>query len=327
MLSFQVIGSTLPKANLRQLCHKIISLEKDFSFVAEARADGLKKIDYQLLSQAGFHTIQTGIETFSPHYLEKMDKGTSVIDNIAALKFCKQFGIKNEYNIITDFANEESIDFQETINTVAYFDSYIDPPHISSFMVGFNSPIYQNIEKYNIKKLKPKRTDKIMFPEYILDKKIHFFYDFIPIQKMNENDWKLFVEKWIKKRIDIELNACKSRKMLDSKIFYFIDGGNYIKIFDKRFNDNINIYILNKEERMIFLACIDIITYNQLRLTCRTIDEDLLQTILNDLICQKIIYKEHDRYLSLPLAIDERPIFLETKEEESYQKQLCLVNN
>ena len=74
---------------------------KDFDFFAEARAGQMKSDDYALMKKAGFRNIQIGIESFSKSYLKKINKGARVIDNIAALKFCKEQGIINEYTTAT----------------------------------------------------------------------------------------------------------------------------------------------------------------------------------------------------------------------------------
>jgi ribosomal peptide maturation radical SAM protein 1 len=105
MMDFQLIGNTLPKTNYRILFEKIKKTGKDFSFFVEARAEQLTSQDYMLMKEAGFTTIQTGIESFSRNYLKKMNKGVRVIDNIAALKFCKENQIKNIYNLLVRYPN------------------------------------------------------------------------------------------------------------------------------------------------------------------------------------------------------------------------------
>ncbi|RLF58440.1 MAG: hypothetical protein DRN27_05450 [Thermoplasmata archaeon] len=303
ILSFQIIGSTLPLNNYQELCKKIITLNKDFSFIAETRADRLKNKDYYYLKKAGFQTIQTGIETFSQNYIKKMNKGTQIIDNIAALKFCKEYGITNEYNIIINFPNEESLDFKETVDTTSLFKQYLDPPRTSSFVVSYKSPIYNNLEKYNIKKLKHKRTDKIMFPEHILDKNFQFFYDFMKIQETPKNKWIELVNQWKEERERLEIQSTKTKKIIDNLIFYYIDGWNFIKIYDKRSLKDVNIYILNEIEREIFLLCNNIITLGELNNKLNIINENEIQSILTDLVDNNIIYHENDSYLSLPISL------------------------
>ena len=107
ILDFQFIGNTLPRNDYLALFEQLTNLGRDFSFVVEARAGELTSQDYLLMKKAGFTIIQTGIESFSAHYLKKMNKGTRVIVNIAALKFCKENGIQNHYNLIVNYPNED----------------------------------------------------------------------------------------------------------------------------------------------------------------------------------------------------------------------------
>jgi hypothetical protein len=300
-LSFQVIGSALPHKNLRPLCEKIINLKKDFSFIAETRADHLKSEDYHFLKKAGFDIIQTGIETFSTKLIKKMDKGSRVIDNIAALKFCKEHGIKNEYNLIINFPNEEEDEFNETLEIISLFKQYLNPPRTSSFVVGYNSPVYNNLKKYNIQRLTPKKTDKIMFPNHILKNNFQFFYDYIPKQELPKNDWNTLISSWKDIREHVEQVALNTKKLTDQLIFYYLDGGKFIKIFDKRNLVDVQIYVLNENERRVFLSCEDITTFKEINHKLSNLPEQNIKDILEELIKNNILYQENDSFISLPL--------------------------
>jgi radical SAM superfamily enzyme YgiQ (UPF0313 family) len=178
MLDFQIIGNALLRQDNRQLFEQLKNLGKDVTFFAEARAGQLTSQDYTLMKEAGFIGIQTGIESFSKNYLQKMNKGTRVIDNIAALKSCKENGILNTYNIIINYPNEEAIDFEETKKTIQLFKQYLDPPTICELRVLYGSSIQRNPEQFNIKTLEYVPIDMIMYPPEFLEKGFNFVYDF-----------------------------------------------------------------------------------------------------------------------------------------------------
>jgi len=196
MRKFQIIGNTLPKKDYRLLFEEIIKLGRDFDFFVEARAGQLKSDDYRLMKEAGFNNIQIGIESFSQNYLKKMNKGVRVIDNIAALKFCKENGIRCQYNLVVNYPNEETIDFEETKKNIQHFKQYLDPPQISYFVVEFGSIIYNNPAAFNIEKLEYTNVDKIMFPSEVLKKGISFYYNFKRKNDLGENDWEKLVNEW-----------------------------------------------------------------------------------------------------------------------------------
>ncbi|MBS3749459.1 MAG: RiPP maturation radical SAM C-methyltransferase [Candidatus Thermoplasmatota archaeon] len=305
MLSFQIIGSVLPPKNLQLLCENIILLNRDFQFIAESRADKLKQKDYRLLKKAGFHTIQTGIESFSKHYLKKMDKGVRVIDNIAALKFCKEYQIKNDYNIIVNFPNEEPKDFRETIATISLFNQYLDPPRMSSFVVGYKSPIYNNLDAFNIREVIPKKIDSVMFPNQFLQQHTLFFYDFIRKNRTESFPWEQLITSWQHQRKETQIKSIKTGNIIDAVPLYYIDGGSFVKIFDKRNFKDVIIYNLNNEERAVFLTCNEIITFDELTNQLPKLDSQKIKTILREFIETGLIFNEQNNFLTLPINLSE----------------------
>ncbi len=315
ILTFQLIGNTLPKNDYKILFEKIIELKKDFTFFVEARADKLKSIDYKLLKEAGFTNIQTGIETFSKNYLKKINKGVRLIDNVAALKFCKEYGIKNNYNMIINYPNEETIDFEETVKNISLFKQYLEPPQISYFKVGFKSPIYNNLKEFNIDRLEPTNTDKIMFPENILKKNICFFYNFKRIKDFGKNNWDQLITDWRNEYERNVIEGTKRQTLIDKLILFYTDGGNFLRIYDRRNAESAQIYTLDELERKVFLACIDVISRHELQERFPDIPDYKLGAILDTFEQSRIVFHEDDLYLSLPLRGNTKIIHQLSKQE------------
>jgi len=305
-LSYQLIGNTLPK-DYRMLLEKINNLNKDLTFFVEARAGHLKSEDYTLLKEAGFSAIQTGIETFSSNYIRKMNKGTRVIDNIASLKYCKENSILNSYNLIINYPNEENIDFKETIENTKLLQ-YLDPPQISYLIIGYGSPIFKNQDKFNIKKFEYTEIDKILFPEKVLKNGISFFYNFKTINKQIKNNWEKYVNSWKHNYKESQIEGVKKQSQLNKLIFFYLDGGNFIKIYDKRNSMDVKIYELNEIEREVFLSCNDVISYENLSERLTHVPDFQLAAILHSFEKYGIIYREEQLYLSLPLSCYNRNI-------------------
>ena len=301
ILDFQIIGNTLPLKDFQILFEKINLLGKDFNFVAETRAGRLKSNDYTMMKDAGFTVIQTGVESFSPNYLKKMNKGTRVIDNIAALKFCKENGIKNIYNIIVNYPNEELQDYEETKAIIQLFKQYLDAPSLSNLRVLYDSAIHNQPENYNIENLTPVSIDEIMFPIELLGKKFNFVLDFKRKETLYENNWDLLIANWKKERESLILEGIKTERNVDKFVFYFVDGGTFIKIYDKRNRENIQVYILDDTERYIFLSCLDVISFEKLKEKFPELSESSLHEILDSFVSSNILFKEDEFYLSLPL--------------------------
>lgn len=321
ILNFQIVSNNLLIKDTKRLCEKIMKLGKDLSFFAEARADQLKRSDYTLLKRAGFNTIQTGIESFSSSYLKKMNKGVDVIDNIAALKFCKENGINNEYNIIIGYPNEETVDFEETKKNIQLFKQYLDPPHLCNLRVVYGSPIYCNIEVFNIEKLDFFDIDKIMFPQNVLEQGFSFVYSFKTKKPKKEFEWEKLVNRWRIEREMLMIEGLKSKNPVDQYIFYFVDGGNFIRIYDKRNLNNVQIFNLDEIERKIFLSCLDVVSLKELKEKCSDISEETLISTLKTFEENNIVFRQDDKYLSLPL--DYKKIMGKNVDRE--KKETCLA--
>jgi len=231
-----------------------------------------------------------------------MNKGVKVIDNIAALKFCKEYNIKNDYNLIIGYPNEEELDFEETKNNIKFLKQYLDPPQICYLKVLFGSHIQCNQENYNIKELKSAEIDEIMFPNECLDKGFNFVYDFETDNIINFEKWKQLVEDWKGEKENKTAEFLKTQMDADKYILYFIDGHKFIKIFDKRNAGNLKIYNLDATERNVFFSCLDIISFAELKEKFSYISENDLRNILNSFVDVGIVFKENDSYLSLPLS-------------------------
>lgn len=314
VLNFHIIGNTIPKNNYRDLLEEIKKIGKDFSFFIETRSSDLKSNDYKLLREAGFIVVQTGIEAFSNNYLKKMNKGVRVIDNIAALKFCKENGIKNDYNLIYNYPNEDEIDFEESKRNIHHIMQYLDPPQLNKLLVGFGSPIYNHPEEFNISELDYTEIDRLLFPLEFLEKGFNFYYSFKRKRDFKNNNWEELVEDWKKVHEKFLCRSFRNSNLINRFIFYFVDGGNFLKIYDERNGENIRIFILNEIEREIFLSCTDIISYYELENKFSNIPDYQLTAILHTFEKNGIVFKDDNHYLSLPLHCSLKSIYSPKKE-------------
>ena len=88
---------------------------------------------------------------------------------------------------------------------------------------------------------------------------------------------------------------------IDELIFYYIDGKNFLKIFDKRNANDIHVFDLNELERDVLLSCIDVISFQEIKEIFPHISDDQLISILSIFKSKGIIFEEDNHYLSLPL--------------------------
>ena len=330
ILSIQLIGNTLPIKNLTVFLNHLQQMNKDCRFIAEARADQLNREHYEQLKEAGVNIIQTGIESFSKQYLQKMEKGVGVIENIATLKNSKEQGIENPYNLIFGYPNEERKDINETKNVVKKIKSYLDPPNLCTLRIVYKSPIYDHPNQYGIDTLTPAKIDLLFFPHDVLNKHISFVFDSPNKSIENERIWHQLIDDWKKERSQRKKQAMETKQDIDRFVFYFKDGGSFLKIFDKRNKEQIKIFILDSFERNVFLKCLCIQDYTDIKKQCVSISEEKLKETLDCFVKLGIIYEEDNRFLSLPLQYSMlKGIHKENQslEEKTFKESIIQLKN
>ena len=86
----------------------------------------------------------------------------------------------------------------------------------------------------------------------------------------------------------------------DQLIFYYVDGKDFLKIFDRRDAFHLHVLELNEREREILLACVDVISFQELQEILTHVPGDQLSSILLSFKNKGIIFEEDNNFLSLP---------------------------
>lgn len=274
---------------IRQLTEEISKLQSDYTLFIECRTD-VSPRDLYNMKQAGFESIQIGVESFSKNLLKKMNKGVTVMQNINTLKWCKFLDIKPFYNIITQFPSERIEDVEEIISIskkIAHFDP---PTGLSQFSLDYQSIVYQNYESYNIRNIRPKELYKYIYDKEALEKLIFNSYDYdhiIPLETRQK--WDEFISVY---------NLWKEQGS-DKRLLY-IDGGSFVKILDNR-QGELTTGILDKREGEIFLYCDFIRTKDEILEKFSQYERNFVEEVLQMFVEYGVIYEEDGSYLSLAI--------------------------
>jgi hypothetical protein len=149
-----------------------------------------------------------------------------------------------------------------------------------------------------------------MYPLEFLEKGFTFVYDFKRKIPSTDHPWESLVEEWKKEREISELEGITRQTTVDRLIFYFVDGGSFIKVYDKRDRRNIRIFVLNELERVVFLACVDVVSLQQLKQRFMNIPEFELIAMLQSFEQNGLVFVDNEYYLCLPLrfSVSEHPV-------------------
>jgi ribosomal peptide maturation radical SAM protein 1 len=186
---------------LKTLLPTLIEEGSRFKLFYETKAN-LKKDQLELLAAAGVNHIQPGIESFSSEILRLMAKGTSRLQNIQLLKWCKEFQMGVVWGILYGFPREPVDEYSalaELIPSIVHL-----PPPKGTWPVRLDrfSPYWQSPDQYGLCNVRQSKGYDFVYaplpPEQ--RKRLAYFFDYDHAD--GRRPWDYFakaaqeVEKW-----------------------------------------------------------------------------------------------------------------------------------
>lgn len=261
----------LSPPNIDKLSDAISASRYDFNYFVPLKADQTPKV-IEALAKAGTRRVFIGIESFSTSTLKRMNKGTTPLDNIVALKETCRLGVYTPYFLMTQFPGETKQEIERTI------EIYNLIPHLSklasqeSFYMHYGCPTKKHPERYGLERVWPKS-----YYNWLLPRKYRFsptyYWDYSPR---------------VRRRNIINLN---NRRPEYQPILELWDKGPKSSfIVDTRWKHT--KYVLTEEERAILMACNEPKSHKELG--CST-------SILGKLAKKKLLIRDCNKYLSLAI--------------------------
>ncbi|MEJ2165539.1 MAG: RiPP maturation radical SAM C-methyltransferase [Desulfobacterales bacterium] len=148
-LAVSIVDNVLPAKSTRELFKKLACLKKDLNLFAEIRA-GTPASALEAMKDAGMQELQIGIEALSTSLLQKLHKGTRVIQNLEIMRNCEALGIVNRSNLMLHFPGSDEQDVAETLGNLEFALPF-RPLQTVNFWLGLGSPVWQHPAAYGIK--------------------------------------------------------------------------------------------------------------------------------------------------------------------------------
>jgi ribosomal peptide maturation radical SAM protein 1 len=124
--TFSAVDNILDMGYFKSLLPMLAEDGASVTLFYEVKAN-LTREQVRLLAAAGVTRIQPGLESMSDHVLKLMGKGTTSLQNVQLLKWCREYGVVPEWNLLYGFPDETPEDYAEMART---FDAiwFLDPP-------------------------------------------------------------------------------------------------------------------------------------------------------------------------------------------------------
>lgn len=263
-----------------------------YSFFAEIRAN--QGGEYLAnCRQGGLATVQAGIESFSNSLLHKLDKGTSVIDNIAIMRDGVACGVKVEGNLIVDFPGSTAREVAETLDCLEYVWPY-NPLSTASFFLGHGSPMAERPKEYMILAATDHMNNKKIFPDRILKDMAMMIKGYRGDQGQQRRLWAPVVA-----RVREWQNFHQARGRGGKPLLCWRDGGKFLIIRQQLADGRVLHHRLRGLSREIYLYCQQVRTMADLVQKFSGLNAEKLTFFIDSLAGKRLMFREHERVLAL----------------------------
>ena len=293
-LDFFFTDNALPPKEAKSFFQKAARQPIDHHFFAEIRVPK-SSTECGIYQQGGLQSIQVGIEALSDSLLLRMKKGTSVIDNIAAMKFSMATNIRLDGNLILEFPGSTD---QEAKETLAVLDAVLPyrPMQTASFFLGQGSPVSCQPQQYGIRATTQHPNNRLLFPAEILSGLDLLIKGYRGDRRQQQKRWQP-----VRKKIAAWTEFHKNRAGSCKSALSLRDGENFILLRQELPDQPTLHHRLKGLSRKIYLACDEPITKKELLQRFKTIKEEQLTAFLDDLSKQHLIYCNETHCLALAI--------------------------
>ncbi len=292
-LDFTFTDNALPPKEAEKFFRATRDSRKNYHFFGEIRLLN-KPETYNLYRQGGLQSVQIGIEAFSDSLLRSMDKGTRVIDNIAAMKYSMAAGIRLDGNLIVNFPRSTKEEVRETLRVLDFVLPF-HPLKSAAFFLGHGSPVHCNPHKYNISAYLQHPKNIKLFPPRILDQLTLLVKSYRGDGTVQKKQWQPVVrkiEEW--QRFHADRTACRPA-------LTYRDGSTFLIIRQEITDGRSLHHTLKGTSRKIYLYCEYIRSEKELLETFNLIKKEQLVSFLKDLEEKRLLFCDGERYLALAI--------------------------
>jgi len=295
----EVVDNMLDMAYFEDVFPELAKQQRSLSIFYEVKAN-LTREHVRILSEAGVDRIQPGIESLSNHVLSLMRKGTTALINIQLLKWCREYGVGVDWNLLYGFPGETRKDYDH-IRSLLPAIRFLGPlPTCGPVRMDRFSPYYKNPKEFGLINIRPLEVYQYIYPfnnETI--SKIVSCFDFDYRANINPRGYATEVIEYIDYyRHDLERGS-----------LIWIKGGDDINLIllDSRSEAVGNEFKLTGYQKDVYEYCdscrskIKIVAFLREKQPRTSISESALNLFLDEMVHNRLMITEDDKYLSLAL--------------------------
>ena len=295
---FLIVDYILDWRYFREVLPRLRDAGHDLRLFCETKAN-LRKDQVRLLREAGFVSIQAGIESLSDPILKSIRKGVTAFQNIRLIKWCAELGVHLYWNVIYGLPGEPPAEYARMADVMRSL-VHLEPPRLVPLSLDRFSPYQQRPEVFGLVPAGPRRDYRFIYSGLdeatLTDLAYCFEYRHADgrdpaayVRPLRE-----VVEAWRANR-DTAFGALRYRR-----------GRRSLTVTDRRPGLPACEYGFGAVEAAAYLACEDGATFDEIERAVRAarfagVTRNDLQDFFDDLTASRLVYRDGDRYLALAL--------------------------
>lgn len=292
-LDFCFTDNALPPQEANTFFSTLAQEKTNLDFFAEVRVITDPDTPH-LYRKGGLSTVQVGIESLSTTLLAKMKKGTTAIENVAAMRQSAEAQIVLDGNLIIEFPGSTEQEVQETLDNLDFVLPF-PPLSTASFFLGHGSPVAANPGQYGILSVTHHSGNKKLFPEKVLKNLTMLIKEYRGDRTIQRKRWKQ-----VSKKIEAWHTFHNKRNPAKAALSYR-DGDTFLLIRQEQLKGSPLQHRLQGLSRKIYLFCRKIQQFETICQTFPGIQKSTLMDFLQDLQRKKLMFCEDNSFLSLAI--------------------------
>jgi ribosomal peptide maturation radical SAM protein 1 len=271
-----------------------------FELFYEVKAN-LKKKQVKQLKDSGITTIQPGIESFSNQVLELMRKGVKGLQNVQLLKWCKEFGVRAEWNFLYGFPNEALEEYEKMIDIIQCITHLTPPGGVGKIRMDRFSPNFERSTSLGFCNIRPFSSYSYVYPldhEALSDFAYYFAFDYKD---------PLSLDRYVPRILDVIQNWTNNHEASD---LFILNKDDQAIVCDFRPNSDTPFSVVSGLELHCLQCCDEISTVPKILTEAKNkgIPNASLETIsqiINKLCDRKLLLTEDNYCLTLAINADD----------------------
>jgi len=299
----EAVDNILDMKYFRDLLPALAAANRSAQIFYEVKANLTRK-HIELLRDAGVNRIQPGIESMSDHVLKLMRKGTTALQNIQLLKWCKEYNIIADWNLLYGFPGETRDDYRDMMKLLPAIRFLGVPVAWGPVRMDRFSPYFDSPGEFAMRNLRSMAPYRHLYPfrEESLSRIAYYFdYDYDPVI-----DPTGYAEEVVK-----YLEEWKRNPELGS-LCYDISAEGALVLLDSRSDATAQELKLSGLERAAYEFCDQhqpisaVMRYLRDSFPESEFGEAQVRGFLDSLVANRLMVTDGSHYLALAVAVNPR---------------------